>query len=111
MLSTEQSIEVATKVWGWTQDLASKPSEPNLTVWEKPHTEFACWEHDIVKEVNSWQGFGRTVEAMAERYKNNAYQYNLRVRISNSILRYVQGEITKEELWQETNLAALEALK
>lgn len=81
MLNNEQ-CEVAEKVWGI----------------DDPEPEW------IKKEINSWQGFGRTLEAMAGG--------NIIIEsVAKHYTDYLRGAITKEELWERTHLAALEALK
>lgn len=48
MTDIEFAKEVAEKVWGEMRPLHALP----------------CWDKEINDEVNSWEGFGRTVEAM-----------------------------------------------
>ncbi len=58
-MTNSQCIEVAEKVWGWN-------NLPGI----KPMNEWSELQRDpeyLKKQVNSWQGFGRTVEAMAYR--------------------------------------------
>ena len=51
MSDIEFAKEVAEKVWGEMKPLYALPS----------------WDEEIKDEVNSWAGFGRTVEAMEKR--------------------------------------------
>lgn len=51
MLSNEQCIQVAEKVWRW--------NKYRIDDFQK--------ENNLRDYINSWSGFGRTVEAMAER--------------------------------------------
>ena len=66
-MDNETAIHIATKVWGMTSSQMAKEYS-----WEHNNCNFneagaqtysQYWE----SQVNSWQGFGRTVEAMAKR--------------------------------------------
>ena len=64
-LTNDQCIQVAEKVWGW--EIAHKDSM--LIVknnhWDKVDTVIPMSQINSI--VNSWSGFGRTVEGMAEK--------------------------------------------
>jgi len=62
-MTNEQCITVAEKVWGL--DSYQQDTEYQNHQWYG-HDSFP-FEDFIKAEVNSWQGFGRTVEAMAEK--------------------------------------------
>ena len=91
MLTNEQCIKVAEKVWG----REFKPDKGN-EVFE------LTWLSD---EVNSWQGFGRTVEALA---KVKPYYFE---SFTGNYSAYLQGRMEKETLWERTHLSALEVIK
>ena len=58
MLNNVQCIQVVEKVWGWYPSGGDYRDRDR--VW--------CTTYNIPKEVNSWQGFGRTVEAMEKQW-------------------------------------------
>jgi len=98
MLSNDQCIEVAGKVWGCDLEGIKR------------------FKPQIIHEVSSWQGFGRTVEAMAER------EWAFSDSSSTGICFYSrvgdESEIKVTDDWnnprsliEATHLAALEALK
>ena len=61
MSDIEFAKEVAEKVWGWTLSSDGNLLEPG----SEPHLYNMAYSGDhIMCEVNSWAGFGRTVEAM-----------------------------------------------
>ncbi len=53
-LTNSQIIEVAEKVWGWDAHNLGKHLDSGSPV---------DYEDQLKEEVNSWAGFGRTVEA------------------------------------------------
>ena len=79
MLNNDQCEQVVEEIWGWGYK-----------------------EHEHREIVNSWEGFGLTVEAI-DATDSEFY--------GNSLNSYIRGEITKTELWEATHLAALEAMK
>ena len=97
MLTNEQCIEVAEKVWGWDLESWSDYSDC-LTIGQ---------------EVNSWQGFGRTVEAMEERefslIKSEAGIEFYNVFKSAEVI--IEPPAKANDIITATHLAALEALK
>jgi len=81
-MTNDQCEQVVEEIWGWGYK-----------------------EHEHREMVNSWQGFGRTVEAMAD---NN----NIIIDAAGKhFIDYMLGRTSKEQLWGRTHLAALEAIK
>ncbi len=110
-----QYIEVAEKVWGWYEDTRGSASR----LWRSIDPDTGGGQlfdiDELKEEVNSWQGFGKTVEAMAERnlyllvvgraihFKNPNDSFimaNTRVQI-----------IDTEKLIEATHLTALEMVR
>jgi len=92
MLTDEQCIEIADKVWGWEFDVTRS----------KLNGMYLC---GIQNQVNSWQGFGRTVEAMADRTHCAFYS-----KLKAHLAQYFMDE-SKEKLnglFEMVHLAALE---
>lgn len=106
-LSNSQCIEVAEKVW------KVKLNEDKIAFYKQYPPYPLIY---IKEEVNSWQGFGRTVEAMASKYSMRflgdrfaGYQGSHEVKTYS---------IEQPEHWEDmkslipaTHLAALEAVK
>lgn len=113
----EFAVAVATEVWGWkfkkaeyhagnlvassgwfdSNDKRAYPTENLEKVpFQNTCQGFQC-DEDLIPEVYSWPGFGRTLEA-------GGYQQML-----CEFEAYIDGFITKEELWHETHKAALKA--
>ena len=90
-LTNEQCIQVAEKVWGWKKTEFSKTYPTAEPVWKD---EEGRSTRDIVYAVNSWSGFGKTVEAMFGRG----------IAIQNILFE------TPNEMIEATHLAALEAI-
>ena len=86
MTREEIAIKVATEIWG----------ETNI-----PESFWSC---NIEDRVFSWQGFGKTVEAMAEN--DNV----IIDEVGKHFIDYLLGRISKEQLWGRAHLAALEAM-
>ena len=65
-MTNSEYIEVVEKVWGF--ELSKNPNFYR-SIWTHPSEDETMIIHDwdIEGKVNSWQGFGRTVEAMAKR--------------------------------------------
>lgn len=121
MLNTDQCIEIAEKVWGWKE----LPNGDYAETWNQKHfygTEPAVKTYSIREIVNeqilSWQGFGRTVEAMQERQLYFQMPGGwVSFRSEDDIKRY-SGMINLKPYYlasgkiiTATHLAALEALK
>jgi len=65
-MTNEQCIEVAEKVWGLSADnILGEYNEYLCEVEYQTNKTKDEWLRDA---VNSWQGFGRTVEAMEKRW-------------------------------------------
>ena len=99
-MTNEQYIQVAEKVWGMR--------------WPE-------WWHEqdeLIKEVNSWQGFGRTVEAMLKKHYwfepafCTEHQYDcisfVHETLASYPIHYERNDL--EEFIEATHLAALEAV-
>ena len=118
MLSNEQYIAVAEKVWGllcggilteYDWYLACVEYQTNLTKEE--------W---LKEEVNSWAGFGRTLEAMAQRHYwfepafCTDHRYDCISFVHKTLASYPIHNYSLdllEELIEATHLAALEAVR
>ena len=123
MLTNEQCIEVAEKVWGWK----CKPREDRgwyifsgIDKFNYEYTYPIDWLRD---EVNSWQGFGRTVEAMFGKGKCvyiSKWISHVGFNCMDTMCmdkNHISDEMIDDELefpehlWEATHLAALEAMK
>ena len=99
MLTNEQCIEVAEKVWGWTYNQIGD----NHCFGSE---EDSWWGENIVQQkVNSWSGFGRTVEAMVEHLG-----YDVKHRLASIIDAWGYDYEGTKGLIEATHLAALEAI-
>lgn len=104
-MTNSQCIEVVEKVWGWKRTGGKWRDYPENNIWEDSKGSIIrYWDGlamtSIEQCVNSWTGFGRTVEAMAEK--------GLYFDSKNT------GDWNPEEpktLIEATHLAALEAIK
>ena len=98
-MTNSQCIEVAEKLWGWTLSGPAFKDFPKL---------------DLESECNSWSGFGRTVEAMADR----KWTFNALCVGKPSMVQFISTEHDNspfpkhhESLIEATHLSALEAIK
>ena len=110
-MTNSQCIEVAEKVWGWERDV--RGIAPNTITYYGPETGTLKREDKIDQEVNSWQGFGRTVEAMAERgilFQGTTFAMQGSVGIKHIPIRVPDAVNLIRNLIEATHLAALEAL-
>ena len=125
-MTNDQRIAVAEEVWGWTRLTEENFSDwCTREVWELriiTHIDEAnrdSWGKDSLPErVKSWQGFGRTVEAMAEM--NNMIEINSCLIIfksgdthsprGKSLLLEVD-ESYSQRIIEHTHLAALDAVR
>ena len=96
-MTNEQITAVAEEVWGWRINGNGIILKPCGTI-----SVTAITVDELRKDVNSWQGFGRTVEAMAKREI-------LFKTLPNILSTYLAGNSTIEWLFEATHLAALEA--
>ena len=115
-MTNDQCIEIAEKVWGWG-NLNEKYNDdrhehtrylPECVEWEMNYS-FGEWIKEL---VNSWQGFGRTVEAINYLYwsgKINVDTYNQ--FIDELVLAMFQVPFNVEVVCRIIHLAALEAIK
>jgi len=69
-LTESQYIEVA-EMWGWKKAKFNSADPNSFDCWIDENSQLVCDDTVIdehaSKAVNSWQGFGRTVEAMDKR--------------------------------------------
>ena len=128
MLSNDQCIEVAEKVWGWS-NIHIDPDANDGRSWKVTAGDYStCLKEDQLVDflnVNSWAGFGRTVEAIEEsgmvwdikKFAQAERPYS--VKLFGTIVldgrRYindsVQSGVIGASLIEATHLAALEAIK
>ncbi|KKN38552.1 hypothetical protein LCGC14_0752470 [marine sediment metagenome] len=109
-MTLEQITAVAEEVWGW-----DKHSSPGLW-FDLNRVESKLRTLDDLKlELESWSGFGRTVEAMADRefvlLIDNTPGF---VKLKPNLISYsYEGgpvpKLTAKEIIEATHLAALEA--
>lgn len=111
-MTNSQHIEVAEKVWGWNP--ADCPYYKKVAELLSDNDDnFKVEATDLLRaEVNSWAGFGRTVEAMAEK---GLYFFNIPNEIRHTDYRKVifnkLSDRDIKKLIEATHLAALEELK
>jgi len=94
MTDTEFAKEVAEKVWGWKK--VKNPNELSVgsnheLLYLDGDEEYHLTTHPE-DHVNSWQGFGRTVEAMAP-------EYSLRI---NEIVVFFQHIDNPDGIWSQS---------
>lgn len=65
-MTNSQCIEVVEKVWGWEHTYDPKVPYPTH-FFKSPNNDSFIGIERFKEQLNSWTGFGRTVEAMAER--------------------------------------------
>ncbi len=124
MLTNEQCIEIAEKVWGWSIVQVKGTTD----LWHIDLSDDMYDIHAIKNKVNSWQGFGRTVEAMEKMETNFSRGFvftadGLEVEFSRCIgqkgeedhyepIHESESHLYYEirELIKATHLAALEAI-
>lgn len=120
MLTSEKSIEVAEKVWGmeliYNEYDHTAPSLVNYYQFKEGGLNMSWHKNKLKREVLSWAGFGRTVEAMALKETGGTqsqrdFAHNMGVRIGNQLSEYINCQIPVDSLWEQTHLAALEAMK
>ena len=115
-MTNDQCIQVA-GLWGWTL---------RKDGWYQPTTNLdwplglkVCTESGIKSEVNSWSGFGRTVEAMFQkRYWFEPafcteHKYDCISFVHETLASYPihYKRDCSEDLIEATHLAALEAVR
>jgi len=105
-MTDSQYIEVA-EMWGWRRGKAHN------TIWWLDGVTKQCWEPDssaLMDRINSWEGFGRTVERFVGDMKNAPKFWAL---IKPIIAQYLmnQAKDSIEQFFEQIHLAALEALK
>lgn len=102
-LSESQYIEVAEKVWIETLPQLEKQYEDSEFYGTYDEFDFNWW---LKHQVNSWQGFGRTVEAIQGLDAGAA-----KAEILHELSEMLHGWIPISDFIEATHLAALEALK
>jgi len=123
-LTNEQCIQVAEKVWGWkrkAEDKATANKEGMPPRWIEPGSDplksinrlYNAWQ--LKHEIESWSGFGRTVEAMAEKKLNflvepSSVMFWSADRSIQFAVPYTRNPFNKEHFIEATHLAALEAI-
>jgi len=105
----EQCIEVAEKVWGWKLVPTNFDDPEGTKVWvddnNNVHPTFGIGDKAL-REVNSWQGFGRTMEAMRGHPERHTFHIKLQVATTG----YLAESTGQSILFEATHLAALEAI-
>ena len=100
-MNNEQCIAVAEKVWGLSCDGILDEYNRYLACVEY-QTDFTK-EEWLKEEINSWSGFGRTLEKSIN--PSSIWKFT-------TILReYLDGSLTKEQFIEATHLVALEAVR
>jgi len=104
-LTESQYIEVAEKIWGWERHDHQVGDKYYITIDSR-----ILYDDQLHKEVNSWEGFGRTMERFAGDMK---YSPKFWALIKPIIAQYLinQADDAVEQFFKQIHLAALEALK
>lgn len=123
MLTNEQCNRVATELWGlyldgdgrYCEEGAMLPESSSYIFDAGGGTEFLTPEN-LSDEVNSWQGFGRTVEAMEKftlclQIHNGWVKFKPQTHIEQNRNIAPPHFLDSQKLITATHLAALEALK
>ena len=103
MTDIEFAKAVAENVWKY---IRSWDEQDQRYMWFSEEDSFE--DRNIIEEVNSWEGFGRTVEAMTnmEFLSRGDVQ-----RCHSASDNYFCKRSTKEEYWKSIHQAALDAVK
>ena len=102
MTREELAVQVAQKIWGWERNEYGNWAEPDGSETYIIDSS----SDDLERFTFSWEGFGRTVEAM--RVKGNLGDFDRRVRVM--ISRLLNELNDKSEFFEATHRAALEAI-
>lgn len=128
MLTNDQCIEIAKRIWGWREEIFDEAPEIKYLQRQNENGQWqtVCQIHEVKEIVNSWNGFGRTLEAMASERMG---KWTLRVGWPSTGFDCGDDNCSKQEhlffndeIWEAgerhtesfieaTQLAALEALK
>jgi len=122
-LTEFQCIEIAEKVWGWEKVKFNSTDPDSFDCWIDENRQLVCDDTVIdehaSKAVNSWQGFGRTVEAMdkldyefqmsADKALKKRWSVWFQSIDDNGFVE-VEGNHESADLIEATHLAALEAV-
>jgi hypothetical protein len=113
MMTNEQRREVAEKVWGWRYR-NTRPGNPDTEYlpmyWYQPkETDGQLVPtfniNQLKDEINSWEGFGRTVESMRGHPNSNMFEEMIDAEFHSYLLEI----IGQSSFFEATHLAALEA--
>lgn len=112
-MTNSQCIAVAEKVWeykSWREcwkDFAETNEYWRIDRLPVDNEIRLGLEKSILSgEVESWSGFGRTVEAMQSNCNDQQKD-----RMCSTYEGFLNGGVSKEMLWERTHLAALEAME
>ncbi|HDZ26679.1 hypothetical protein LCGC14_0650210 [marine sediment metagenome] len=111
-MTNEQCIAVAEKVWWWEFDKARALHTDGLVLLQRTDVDEQVGLIGLRMDIESWQGFGRTLEAMEARGFDLGINYE-------PFLCFIKGDISIEIIWghkmikliEATHLAALEAVR
>lgn len=111
-LTESQCIEIVDKLWGWN---AKKVESEWVYSDAYKHTGNGFTKEQWLKgEVNSWQGFGRTVEAMAGKkwvFTDGEFYLCFLSHIGKQVpIVVIDDWNDPKNLIEATHLAALEAI-
>ena len=110
-MTNDQCIQVAEKIWGWKRT-GGKWKDHDNEIWEDENGGvIRYWDGlsmmSIEQCVNSWSGFGRTVQRM--RGHPNYGEFSVKCSV------YLNGYLAEmtgvSYMFEATHLAALEAVR
>lgn len=111
-MTHSQYIEVAENIWGWKFQ-SHEPIEGTDSLIRIDVNEWVGLT-GLRNDVNSWIGFGRTVEAMADKL-NRVSIHDYRKFVKSVISAITESMWSRpfhfKHLIEATHLAALEAMK
>ena len=119
MLTDEQCIEIAEKVWGWKITELEPPNFPE-TWWRDAEgnkkfpvyeTATTIYSQALKNEILSWQGFGRTISNISRILKNEHELEDFMFDAGPNFDSLIKGLITEDEFFELIQTAALEVLK
>ena len=98
-LSHHQCRQVVEKVWKWRFN-----GDEDSPFWYDPEDSVVPWDIIYIEdEINSWEGFGRTVEGM----RNNPNKYQFSRELQRYIHDYIYKCYDEELLFDSIHLAAI----
>jgi len=117
MLSNKQCVEVVEKVWGWKSSRVPSQFQDVWWMFDGNRMLKQCDLDSYGKlaaEVNSWSGFGSTVEAMAVEYNfgndGGVVWFEHKIR-AGYFSHSISNEFDVSNFISATHLAALDAIK